>query len=58
MQKVKIKKTLLLTTKEGEVRELTKKDFHSFNAAENSPPSTLLEKLSLVKAQKSLIKIN
>jgi hypothetical protein len=53
MQKIKNKKAVLLTNRNGEVRELSRKDFHSFNVAEKSLPSSLVEKLKWAKSRQN-----
>lgn len=52
-----MKKTLALTNKDGEVRELTGEDLHSFKSAKDVLPTSLLKKLGVRGVQKAPKKI-
>ena len=52
-----MKKTLALTNKDGEVRELTGEDLRSFKSAKDVLPSSLLKKLGVRGVQKAPKKI-
>jgi len=52
-----MKKTLALTNKDGEVRELTGEDLSSFKSAKDVLPPSLLKKLGVRGVQKAPKKI-
>ena len=52
-----MKKTLALTNKDGEVRELTGEDIRSFKSAKDVLPTSLLKKLGVRGVQKAQKKI-
>ncbi|QWD16543.1 BrnA antitoxin family protein [Polynucleobacter paneuropaeus] len=52
-----MKKTLALTNKDGEVRELTGEDLRSFKSAKDVLPTSLLKKLGVRGVQKAPKKI-
>ena len=52
-----MKKTLALTNKDGEVRELTGEDIRSFKSAKDVLPTSLLKKLGVRGVQKAPKKI-
>jgi len=52
-----MKKTLALTNKDGEVRELTGEDLRSFKSAKDVLPPSLLKKLGVRGVQKAPKKI-
>lgn len=52
-----MKKSLALTNKEGEVRELTAEDMSSFKSAKAALPASLAKKIGVRGAQKAPKKI-